>query len=266
MRNLRHFNSENFLNDLNQQPWAEVCHNAADPNKMWQIWKSLLMETIDKHAPIRIKRVGKKNSPWVTGELIKRILFERDSLKKRTVKSYLTNRSQKCKVNGELSNSSPLTCGIPQGSSLGPLLFLIYINDLPNCLDMAQPRMFADDTSVSYASDSLDEIQNVINSELKNLNSWLIANRLSLNITKTEFMIIGSRQRMNATQNDIAIRIRDREINRADVVKSLGMHIDRHLSWSEHIHKISKKISSAIGALKRARPFISKLQFRCILL
>ena len=54
-------------------------------------------------------------------------------------------------------------------------------------------------------------------------------------------MIIGSRQRMNATQNDIAIRIRDREINRADVVKSLGMHIDRHLSWSEHIHKVSKK-------------------------
>ena len=70
-------------------------------------------------------------------------------------------------------------------------------------------------------------------------------------------MIIGSRQRVNATQNDIAIRIRDREINRADVVKSLGIHIDRHLSWSEHIHKISKKISSAIGALKRARPFIS---------
>ena len=69
---------------------------------------------------------------------------------------------------------------------------------------MAQPRMFADDTSVSYASDSLDEIQNVINSELKNLNSWLIANRLSLNqLTKTEFMIIVSRQRMNATQNDI---------------------------------------------------------------
>ena len=180
-----------------------------------------------------------------------------DSTSLKLFESYLTNRSQKCKVNGELSNSSPLTCGIPQGSSLGPLLFLIYINDLPNCLDMAQPRMFADDTSVSYASASLDEIQNVINSELKNLNSWLIANRLSLNITKTEFMIIGSRQRMNATQNDIAIRMRDREINRADVVKSLGMHIDRHLSWSEHIHKISKKISSAIGALKRARPFIS---------
>ena len=122
---------------------------------------------------------------------------------------------------------------------------------------MAQPRIFAADTNVSCASDSLDEIQNVINTELKNLNSWPIANRLSLNITKTEFMIIGSRQRMNATQNDIAIRIRDREINRADVVKSLGIHIDRHLPWSKHIYKISKKISSAIGVLKRARPFIS---------
>ena len=124
-----------------------------------------------------------------------------DSTGLKLFESYLTNRSQKCKVNGELSNSSPLTWGIPQGSSLGPFLFLIYINDLPNCLDMAQPRMFADDTSVSFASDSLDEIQNVINSELKNLNSWLIANRLSLNITKTEFMIIGSRQRMNATHS-----------------------------------------------------------------
>ena len=191
-----------------------------------------------------------------------------DSTCLKLFESYLTNRSQKCKVNGELSNSSPLTCGIPQGSSLGPLLILIYINDLPNCLDMAKPRMFADDTSVSYASDSLDEIQNVINSELKNLNSWLIANRLSLNITKTEFMIIGSRQRMNATQNDIAIRIRDREINRADVVKYLGMHIDRHLSWSEHIHKISKKISSAIfSRLKEPdHLFHAKQQFRYILL
>ena len=175
-----------------------------------------------------------------------------DSTSLRLFESCLTNS----KVNDELSNSSRLTCGIPQGSSFGLLLFFFYINDLLNCLDMAQPRMFADDTSVSDASGSLDEIQNVINSELKNLNSWLIANRLSLNITKTEFVVIGSPQRMNATQNDIAVRIHDREINRVEI-KSLGMHIDRHLSWSEHIHKISKKISSTIGTLKRARPFIS---------
>ena len=78
--------------------------------------------------------------------------------------------------------------------------------------------------------------------------------------------ITGSRQRMNATQNDIAIRISDREINRADVVKSLGMDIDRHLSWSEHIHKISKKFHPLLARLKEQdHLFHAKQQFRCIL-
>ena len=70
-------------------------------------------------------------------------------------------------------------------------------------------------------------------------------------------MIIASKQRVNTTQNDMGIVIRDREIRRVDVIKSLGVHVDRHLSWSEHINKISKKVSSAIGTLKRARPFIT---------
>ena len=89
-------------------------------------------------------------------------------------------------------------------------------------------------TSISYASYSLDEMQYAINSELENLNNWPLAKyKLSLNIAKTEFMIIGSRQRINV--------IGDREINRVDFIKSLGVHIDSNLSWSEHIDKISKK-------------------------
>jgi hypothetical protein len=117
--------------------------------------------------------------------------------------------------------------------------------------------MFADDTSISYSADSLEELQNVINSELKNLNDWLIANKLSLNMTKTEFMIIGSRQRINATQDNIDIGIDDHELNRVYSVKSLWLHIDSHLTWSVHIEKICKKIYSAIGALKRIRSFIT---------
>ena len=113
----------------------------------------------------------------------------------RWFESYHTDRTQKCRVNDQLSDSIPVTCGIPQGSNLGPLLFLVYINDLPNCLNYSTPRMFADDTSVSYASNSADELQNVINSEIKCLKSWLIANKLSLNIAKTEFMTIGSLQK-----------------------------------------------------------------------
>ena len=150
-----------------------------------------------------------------------------------------------------------MTCGVPQGSIFGPLLFLIYSNDLPNCLNFAMPRMFADDTNVSYAADSLNELQNVLNSELKSLHNWLITNRLSLNIAKTEFMTIGSRQKLRTIDDAITIKISECEINRVDSVKSLGVYIDNHLTWTKHIDKISKKIASAIGALKRFRPYIT---------
>ena len=93
--------------------------------------------------------------------------------------------------------------------------------------------MFADDTNISYSADSLEQLQNVMNSKLKNLNDWLITNKLSLNIAKTEFMIVGSRQRINANQdNNMSIRTDDHEINRVHSVKSLGLYIDSHLTWS----------------------------------
>ena len=130
-----------------------------------------------------------------------------------------------------------VTCGVPQGSRLGPLLFLIYINDLPNSLNYATPRMFADDTSVSYASNSAEELQNVINSELESLNKWLITNKLSLNIVKTEFMIIGSRQRIRNLNDEIDIELNGNIINKIDSVKSLGVDIDSHLTWSVHIYR-----------------------------
>ena len=113
--------------------------------------------------------------------------------------------------------------------------FFVYINDLPNCLNSSRPRMFADGTSISYLSDSIEQLQNVMNSELKNVKDWLITNKLSLNITKTEFMIIGSRQRVNASQDNIDIRIDDREVKRVHSTKSLGLHIDSHLTWSVQI-------------------------------
>ena len=114
--------------------------------------------------------------------------------------SLLSKRSsKKCVVNGELSGSCAVTCGVPQGSLIGPLLFLIYINDLPNCLTKALPRMYADDTSVSIAASSLPELELALNAELANLREWLNVNKLSLNIAKTELMLIGSRQRLATT-------------------------------------------------------------------
>ena len=127
----------------------------------------------------------KKAFDTIDHNIIKRKLsnygIEPSSLK--LFESYLEDRSKKCYINDHQSNASPVTWGVPQGSILGPLLFLLYINDLPNCLSVASPRMFADDTSISVAAEKLVDIENTINSELNNLNCWLIkANRLSLNI------------------------------------------------------------------------------------
>ena len=95
--------------------------------------------------------------------------------------SYLDNRNQQCFVNGSLSNSQILTCGIPQGTILGPLLFILYIYDLPNCLSNSVARMYADDTHLTFASNNIESINDVMNHDLSNVNTWLTANKFTLN-------------------------------------------------------------------------------------
>ncbi|CAB3980152.1 RNA-directed DNA polymerase from mobile element jockey-like [Paramuricea clavata] len=111
--------------------------------------------------------------------------------------SYLANRTQMCSVNGALSGTKLVTCGIPQGSTLGPLLFLIYINDLPNSLEYSSTRMFADDTILTVSGKSMQDVEVAINHDLTNVKQWLSANRLSLNLVKTEYLLIGSRYNIN---------------------------------------------------------------------
>ena len=174
--------------------------------------------------------------------------------------SYLCNRSQKCTVNGVLSSVSKLTCGVPQSSILGPLLFLIYINDLPNCLDISCAKMFPDVTNITVPSCTFAELEQATNSELTNLCSWLEVNKLSLNIAKTdEFMVVSSRQKFLAENCGILnIRSDNQPINRVEHAKSLGLIIDDRLSWSNYIKELCRKISSAIGALRRIRSLVSQ--------
>ena len=102
-------------------------------------------------------------------------------------KSYLSNRIQKCRIQGVYSQPKKITCGVTQGFNLGPLLFLVHINDLPNCLEGTQASMFADDTSISSSGDSLLEIENKINNDLHNVNIWLEAALILLMIFFQEF-------------------------------------------------------------------------------
>ena len=103
-----------------------------------------------------------------------------------------------------------------QGSNLGPLLFLVYINNLPNCLTSASPRIFADDTNITFADSTMTDLENAVNLELRSLQRWLIKNRLSLNLAKTEFMVIGSNQRTHAlSNNQIDIEIDGKSIKKS---------------------------------------------------
>ena len=172
--------------------------------------------------------------------------------------SYLDNRNQQCFVNGSLSNSQILTCGISQGTILGPLLFILYINDLPNCLSNSVARMYADDTHLTFASNNIETINDVMNHDLSNVNTWLTANKLTLNSSKTEFMLIGSRQRLGTYDTSPKLIIGGDIIKQASSVKSLGVQIDENLSWNMHIEKIAKKIASGIGVIKRCRPFVNR--------
>ena len=120
------------------------------------------------------------------------------------------------------------------------------------------PRIFADDTNISYAAaDSVNELQNVLNSELKSLHNWLNTNRLSPNIAITKFMTIGSRQKIRAIHDEITIKINECEINRVVQLNPSGCILTTTILGQNILDKISKKIASAIGALKRIRPYIT---------
>jgi len=168
--------------------------------------------------------------------------------------SYLSNRKQYVFHNGEASNLQPITCGVPQGSVLGPLLFLLYINDLPNISKILQFYLFADDTNIYYEAENLDKLELVINKELKKLHTWLIVNRLSLNIDKTHFVVFHPFNK--PLMKKITLKIYKKAISEGDQVKYLGITIDSTLSWRTHIDNVSTKISKTIGLLYKIRYFV----------
>ena len=184
-------------------------------------------------------------------------------------RSYLQNRKQCCKVNGHVSSMESIKYGVPQGSCLGPLLFLIYINDLPLSLKFGEVNMYADDTSISYSSDSVTNINDSVNEDLDHLKNWLEGNKLSLNVAKTQSMLIGSRTRLKkigmSENPEPALKIGEEPISMVKHTKYLGVQIDQHLLWDEHFSIITKKIARGLGMLKYSKKYLplSTIQRMC---
>ena len=175
--------------------------------------------------------------------------------------SYLFNRKQFCRVNGVDSKIGDIEVGVPQGSCLGPLLFLIYINDLPQAVQDSTISMYADDTNLCYQSHDLTRLNQAINSDLQKLDTWLQGNKLSLNVAKTHSMLISTRQKQNILKcqnKDFDLKIRENEVEVVKKTKYLGVQIDSSLDWKEQIKAVSNKVSRAVGFLRHAKSFLPK--------
>ena len=152
-------------------------------------------------------------------------------------KSYLTNRQQHVTVYGKKSRKLDIKHGVPQGSVLGPLLFLIYINDLHKAIKNSDVYHFADDTSLIHSSTSLKKLNKNINHDLKLLCEWLRANKISLNASKTELIIFRTKQK--TISKNLNFRISGQKLVPQSLVKYLGIQIDEHLTFQHHL-KVSK--------------------------
>ena len=116
--------------------------------------------------------------------------------------------------------------------------------------------MFADDTNITVTANCFSDLENMVNNELESIEQWLIANKLSFNVIKTEYLLVCSNHKAAQLTFPLRIRLGDDPIKRVKAAKSLGVYIDEHLSWSNHIDYIAKKISSGIAGLKQIRPFV----------
>ena len=173
--------------------------------------------------------------------------------------SYLSNREQFVKIGESNSSLCRIKCGVPQGSILGPILFLIYINDLNQISTIIKTIMFADDTNLFLSGKNISDIEKQFNKELIILTEWFNSNLLSLNIKKTSYIVFSNKRNIN-----VNLLLSGVQISRVDDTRFLGVVISSNLSWNKHIDVIVSKISKTVGLLSKVRHLLPNLGTRTL--
>ena len=179
------------------------------------------------------------------------------------LKSYLGNREQYVNLNNFKSNKSSINVGVPQGSVLGPLFFILFINDLPNCCPLGNVRIFADDTNIFFHCNDIKTLINTGKIIMNNLNLWFLNNKLFLNTDKSSFVVFRSPRKKIANLPD-CIEFEEFKINRTSSTKFLGVILDEHLTWKPQIKEICNKLKSMFHIFYSLRDFLSRDNIKTI--
>ena len=170
--------------------------------------------------------------------------------------SYLENRNQTVKVGNTVSSVGILKYGVPQGSILGPLLFLLYINDLPMIIKHTEMDIYADDSTLHTADKHTSIIEKNLQKDLNSIQTWCKKNNMSINPTKTTSMLIGSQHRIK-TSSDLLLHLNNTIIQSVKTQKVLGIHLDSNLKWDIQIDNLCKKLSTKLTLLRRISKYLS---------
>ncbi|KAI8500413.1 hypothetical protein Bbelb_219790 [Branchiostoma belcheri] len=182
--------------------------------------------------------------------------FDSDAMK--WFSSYLSERFHCTCLQGQHSTKTRVSCGVPQGSVLGPLLFCLYVNDLPNVIEKCSIHMYADDTVLYYSADSVKACEETVSMDMKRVVKWLNENKLLLHPDKTKSMLFGLPQKLRHAGTSVNITDGVNVYKQVDSFTYLGITLDPSLRWAAHVHRITKKLLSGLGAMGRARAFVTK--------
>ena len=178
-------------------------------------------------------------------------------------KSYLSNRKQYVHIEKCKSQTRPISCGVPQGSVLGPLFFLLFINDLPKCCTNGKVRLFADDTTIFFHTNSIDDVISTGKTIMTQITNWFTANKLTLNADKSSFTLFKSSKKVIPNIPD-HINFFNQKIKRTSHIKFLGVILDENLTWNHHINEICSKLKRLFHIFYNIRNYLSKVNIKTI--